>query len=489
LRGLKADAKLARAVELTRKLLDEGYNPILFCRFIPTAEYVADELRAALPKDVEIAAVTGLLPPAERELRIAGLGEQPRRVLVATDCLSEGINLQEHFDAVVHYDLSWNPTRHEQREGRVDRYGQPSATVRAVTYYGVDNQIDGLVLDVLLRKHKTIRSSLGISVPLPANTGDVVQALMNGLLLRSRPELPRRGQMALFDWTDEIAKDLHAEWDNVTARERQSRTLFAQRTIKPEDVTQEWHAAQAAVGSGVDVARFLEDVTAGHGGMVLRKPRHIELVLPEVKGLREAAGGRDRVRACTELPAADGVTYLTRTHPVVEGLASYVMQAALDPLLDGVARRCGATRTKAVKIRTTLLLVRLRYHIVETRQVSGNQSGLGTEMLAEDCQVLGFTGAPAAAQWLTKDEVEALLAAEPAGNLTAQQATDFIQRVVDGMEYLHPTLIAAAEARGQELLDAHRRVRAAAKTKGVKQDVRPHLPADVVGVYVLLPVI
>jgi SNF2 family DNA or RNA helicase len=45
-------------------------------------------------------------------------------VLVATDCLSEGVNLQEHFDAVVHYDLSWNPTRHEQREGRVDRFGQ-----------------------------------------------------------------------------------------------------------------------------------------------------------------------------------------------------------------------------------------------------------------------------------------------------------------------------------------------------------------------------
>jgi SNF2 family DNA or RNA helicase len=47
-------------------------------------------------------------------------------VLVATDCLSEGINLQDYFDAVVHYDLSWNPTRHEQREGRVDRFGQTS---------------------------------------------------------------------------------------------------------------------------------------------------------------------------------------------------------------------------------------------------------------------------------------------------------------------------------------------------------------------------
>ena len=51
-----------------------------------------------------------------------------RRVLVATDCLSEGVNLQHHFNAVVHYDLAWNPTRHEQREGRVDRFGQRSTT-------------------------------------------------------------------------------------------------------------------------------------------------------------------------------------------------------------------------------------------------------------------------------------------------------------------------------------------------------------------------
>ena len=47
------------------------------------------------------------------------------KVLVATDCLSEGVNLQDDFQAVVHYDLAWNPTRHEQREGRVDRFGQP----------------------------------------------------------------------------------------------------------------------------------------------------------------------------------------------------------------------------------------------------------------------------------------------------------------------------------------------------------------------------
>ena len=75
------------------------------------------------------------------------LGKSDKRVLVATDCLSEGINLQDAFDAVVHYDLAWNPTRHEQREGRVDRYGQESDPVRVVTYYGRDNPIDGIVLE------------------------------------------------------------------------------------------------------------------------------------------------------------------------------------------------------------------------------------------------------------------------------------------------------------------------------------------------------
>ena len=68
------------------------------------------------------------------------------RILVATDCLSEGINLQQLFDTVVHYDLSWNPTRHQQREGRVDRFGQPAELVRSMMMFSPDSAIDGAVL-------------------------------------------------------------------------------------------------------------------------------------------------------------------------------------------------------------------------------------------------------------------------------------------------------------------------------------------------------
>ncbi|MBN2002850.1 MAG: DEAD/DEAH box helicase [Anaerolineae bacterium] len=481
LRGPKEDAKLRQAIDLVKGLLKDGYQPILFCRFIPTAEYVAEELRRALPKNVEVAAVTGLLPPAEREQRVAHLGAQPQRVLVATDCLSEGINLQEHFTAVIHYDLSWNPTRHEQREGRVDRYGQPAPIVRTITYYGVDNQIDGLVLDVLLRKHKTIRSSLGISVPIPANTGEVVQALMQGLLLRGGAAAMDGRQLTLFDVSGDLYQNLHAQWDNVTAREKQSRTLFAQRTLRVEEVAREWDSVRAAIGSGVDVQRFVEMVTRIHGGSVERKPRHVAITLPPNTALREAAGAGDRLSVCFELPAPEGAQYLTRTHPAVEGLAAYVMDTALDPLAKGEARRCGAIRTQAVEIRTTLLLLRLRYHLVTQREEQT------VELLAEDCQMAGFTGAPDAAQWLAPEAVKALLNAEPAANIAPQQATQFLQRVLDGFDALRPYLAEIAQARGAELLEAHRRVRTAARLRD-QVEVWPHLPPDVLGVYVLLPV-
>ena len=126
LKGPKTDAKLKRLTPLVNDLLARGYHPIIFCRYIPTADYLAEHLRAALVSKnprLRIEAVTGMLPPEEREARVGALTDHDGpRLLIATDCLSEGINLQDGFTAVVHYDLAWNPTRHEQREGRVDRF-------------------------------------------------------------------------------------------------------------------------------------------------------------------------------------------------------------------------------------------------------------------------------------------------------------------------------------------------------------------------------
>ena len=69
LEGPKSDRKLALLTAEVKALLADGYDPIVFCRFIDTADYVAQHLATSLAKTVDVAAVTGTLPPAERQQR------------------------------------------------------------------------------------------------------------------------------------------------------------------------------------------------------------------------------------------------------------------------------------------------------------------------------------------------------------------------------------------------------------------------------------
>lgn len=128
---------------------------------IATAGYLARDLRERLPRGVAVEAVMGTLPLAERGQRVLQLAEAPERVLVCTDCLSGGVNLQDDFGTVVHYDLSWNPTLHEQREDRVDRYGQPIGTVRVLSHYGLNDQIEGRYSQARAQASRIAAGSIG----------------------------------------------------------------------------------------------------------------------------------------------------------------------------------------------------------------------------------------------------------------------------------------------------------------------------------------
>jgi len=477
-----ADNKLLKAVTLVKKFIEQGYRPILFCRFIPTADYVAGELSKRLPKDVTVMSVTGTLPPADREARVLELAKSPRPVLVCTECLSEGLNLQEHFDAVMHYDLSWNPTRHEQREGRVDRFGQRRETVCVLTYYGSDNPIDGIVLDVLIRKHKTIRSSLGISVPVPVDTDAVVEAIFEGLLVRERAGTTQQLLPGLEEYLKPKKDDLYTKWDGVADREKRSRTVFAQESLKPDEVARELQEARAGAGSPEDVAAFTLEALRAQHATVSQKGKIFRFDLRESpRALRDAIGIFDTFEGQFDLPVSEGSLYLSRTHPVVEGLAAYVMDTALDPHSDGIARRAGAIRTNAVQRRTTLLLMRFRYDILTKRGDEENRQ------LAEECSMLVFEGAPANAKWLDGNATESLVRAQPSANISPDQACEFVGRVVDGFAALRPYLEQEARRRADAVLDAHRRVRAAAQIRGVSYQVEPQLPPDVLGIFVYLP--
>lgn len=79
------------------------------------------------------------------------------------------------------------------------------------------------------------------------------------------------------------------------------------------------------------------------------------------------------------------------------------------------------------------------------------------------------------------------MAAVPDSNITPDLAANAVQRVIDGFDHVWPELERVAAERAKGLLDTHRRVRTAARQSGVKYRVEPHLPPDVLGMYVYLP--
>jgi len=482
----EADHKLQGGVRELKALLKDGFQPVVFCRFVDTADYVARQLRESLPARVRIESVTGLLPPSEREARIDRLvAEGGEYVLVCTDCLSEGINLQQHFNAVLHYDLAWNPTRHEQREGRVDRFGQEKREVRVVTYYGTDNPIDGVILDVLIRKHKSIKSDLGVTVAVPGSSEQIAEALFEGALFREKTK--PGGRQIVLDFMEELGPKrlhIHAEWDQARDREKASRSRFAQHALSPDAVAAELQDVRSAIGRSEDVARFLRGVLSAANVPLQSKGKAVTVHLSNEspRALRQAIGRDESFIGRFDLPLEEGDVYLGRTSPIVEGLASWTLDQALDPVARDakpVASRCGVVSTSAVSTRSTLLVARFRYHL----RVAG---GATETILCEEIVPLACTGSPEAPRWLSSEESEALLGATPERNLIQTAIDQQLGLLMPSLPKFQHSLSTIAVERAAAQLAAHDRVREASRVKG-RVTIQPVLPVDILGAYVLLP--
>ena len=507
LRGKTHDPKLKQLIKELKALLAEGFRPVVFCRFRPTAHYLAEQLAEELPKRSHVVmAVTGDLPPEERVLRIRELqdelasGKVP--VLVATDCLSEGIDLQHTFDAVVHYDLCWNPTRHEQREGRVDRFGQARNAVRALMLHGgSSNPVDDRVRTVILEKEKTIRKELGVSVPIPGNANTITQAVLSSILGPVAQEQQLGLDLGLELGSDqqlELDAAIDAQWQSAKENAKATRTIFAQRSLKPEEALSEWERTRESLGSDEAVER-----------LVVNACRRLNLPIGPVGGdsgcweldltrlednriaLRERLRNHDlggQLRLSFRSPARDGAQLLSRSHPLVVELADFVAERALSGLEPELAARASAIRTKAVSTRTQLLVLRLRHQLHQDRWTGSGYEAL-PDLLVEECLTVRVNG----------DQVEPLegsaalelLEAPPSGNVDPGQRQQWLKDAIAGLDDLQPALKALAERRAQLAEDDHRRVREASlrsrETLRMRFNCEPAPAVDVIGLFLLLP--
>lgn len=479
----ETDPKIDALVSALKPLIKDGANPVVFCRYLATAEYVKDRLRKAFGK-LTVEAVTGELTPDERRDRVAEMASEDsqkdtQRILVATDCLSEGINLQQLFDTVVHYDLSWNPTRHQQREGRVDRFGQPAELVRSIMMFSPDSAIDGAVLDVILRKAEEIRKATGVTVPLPEERGAVTDALMASMMLRRGGQQ----QLALDLRLEDGTRAIETRWRDASENEKKSRARFAQNAMKPGEVAPEWNKVKDLLGSPDDARQFVDRAMSKFGVPLEKKGpvhlAHVHALEPSLKEKLDQRGLTGSVRLATAEPAPSGTSLLTRTHPLTSALAESLLEGSLEPesLPDLGIGRVGAWPTPAVSVVTRIALLRLRYKLT----IHARKERL---LLAEEAALVALQGDKIVASGnAVRDWLSAPATADLA-DIARKRLTDAAKADLPMM--LEGPLADFIRQRAEELVEDHARLRAAAGSAS-RVSVEPVLPPDVIGLFVLIP--
>ncbi|HQU42783.1 MAG TPA: DISARM system SNF2-like helicase DrmD, partial [Pirellulales bacterium] len=210
---------------------------IIFTEYDDTKRYLQQQLETVISgtdrAEDRIAIFHGPTPNEEREAIKRAFnaepGKHPIRILIATDAAREGLNLQAHCWNLFHFDVPWNPSRMEQRNGRIDRKLQPRDEVFC-HYFVYRQRPEDRILSCLVRKTETIKKELG-------SLAQVIDAKLTETLKRGI----RR------DAVDDLEKEIEAA------------DLPADRRQAVEDELEATRERQQALRNQIDTLRSLLD--------------------------------------------------------------------------------------------------------------------------------------------------------------------------------------------------------------------------------------
>ncbi len=243
---------------------------VIFTEYEDTRRWLERRLHEAISTtdraDERIAVFTGATGSDRREevkrAFNADPATEPLRILLCTDAAREGINLQSWCFDLIHFDLPWNPSRLEQRNGRIDRKLQPAKQITC-RYFRYEQREADIVLDALVRKTETIRAQLGsigqviegrIAKRLSESgiTRGQAAALAQGILAESDTERLTRARDEMDD--DERKRYEQALKDQKILQQELEKSR-ERVGVNPEDLHRVTAAALSRVGYGLDAAR------------------------------------------------------------------------------------------------------------------------------------------------------------------------------------------------------------------------------------------
>ncbi|MGW4891005.1 helicase-related protein [Kitasatospora sp. NPDC004240] len=289
-----------------------GERVIIFTEYRDTLEYLEQHLGMG-----PLLRIDGTVPLARRRAVLDEFAGTPGAILLATDAAGEGLNLQDACHVLVHYELPWNPNRLEQRNGRVDRYGQQH--VVEISYLYLAETRDEEILQRLREKLGTITEQLGSSSDIlgVAGRSEVIDGLLEDLTDEELDERLERAVRQVQDYLDSSGalalmrgmrgeQEAEAEAQTKDARE-QARWLLPDF----EEFAQLVRSVVRQSGGQVDGAG--EVLTIDAGPLLRQYPQ-----VPEEPFL--ATFTRDAALD----PANHGVAFLTPAHPLVRAVLQRV---------------------------------------------------------------------------------------------------------------------------------------------------------------------
>lgn len=149
---------LERFSPLTKMMKEKDWSQMEGSGFM-----ASDEFKAKTP-DAQFEQWSSWMAKTSPSIKMEIL-DKPIDILVATDCISEGQNLQD-CDTVINYDIHWNPVRLIQRLGRIDRLGSPNKQIQGVNFWPADG-IEGY-----LKLAKRVNERLKLMTLVGAETGE-----------------------------------------------------------------------------------------------------------------------------------------------------------------------------------------------------------------------------------------------------------------------------------------------------------------------------
>lgn len=373
------------------------YGPakvIIFTRYKDTLDYLEQEIpkRMKTVPVEKIVTVYGDLNEKQREERLATFQQLEKGVLIGTDCISEGINLQNMANQIIHYELPWNPNRLEQRNGRVDRYGQKVPVVHIRTLVMQDT-LDATILKVLIEKARKIREEYGFSPPFFGDDTNVIQIIQDmGVTLDMPPS-----QRTIFDFNRGVNsgtnKTAHLNpFDDAVIKQIKSESFYGQTDVDLIDIRNRLKETEDVIGTPLEFQGFVRTGIERFGGTVTEnRDVHgsVKIILSE--SLR-VAGYKEVIERATFNPEIalqnTGIVQINVGHPIVRRLIDLIKQSVFDQTSVNYGRTAAVSTPDVARV-TAL------YHFLVRFTVGTKPVTIIEELIPVACDLIDGATLPA----------------------------------------------------------------------------------------------